>query len=106
MNKLKEDSFLKILRIIHKDSKTTQRVIANNLNFSLGKLNFLLNELKNKGFVKIKNFNAKENKLKSLRYILTPKGLALRTKLLSLFVKRKFNEYEELKNELENKKNK
>ena len=101
MNKINDDTYLKVLRKIHTDSKTTQRGLAYELDFSLGKLNFLINELRKKGLVKLKNFKSHKNKVKSLRYILTPKGLTLRTKLLAMFMKKKLKEYDELKTELE-----
>ena len=77
--------------------------MAESLGFSLGKLNYCLQELKRKGLVKIENFGRKKEKLNYLRYIITPKGISLRTKLTLNFMKRKFAEYEELKKELERK---
>ena len=74
------------------------------LGFSLGKLNYCLKALQKKGLVKLKNFNNQKNKIKYLQYIITPKGIALRTKLTINFMKRKMQEFEELKKELENKK--
>ena len=66
---------------------------------SLGKLNYCLKELKKKGYVKIKNFEKNQNKKKYL-YILTPIGIKQKTILLVNFMKRKMNEYDELKEEL------
>ena len=59
---------------------------------------------KNKGFVKIKNFQKNPNKL-NYAYILTPKGISQKTQLTISFMKRKMQEYDELKKELENNKN-
>ena len=56
--------------------------------------------LKNKGFVKIKNFQKQKNKIAAIQYILTPKGIAERTKLTINFMSRKIKEYDELKEEL------
>ena len=56
--------------------------------------------LKKKGLVKIKNFHNQKNKLQYMQYVLTPKGVAERTKLTINFMKRKMREYEELKKEL------
>ena len=66
---------------------------------SLGKLNYCLNSLKKKGLIKIKNFKNNPNKMK-YAYIITPKGITLKTKLTINFMKRKMNEYDELKKEL------
>ena len=73
------------------------------LGFSLGKLNYCLNALKNKGFIKINNFRKKQNKIKYIQYILTPKGISERTNLTINFMRRKMKEYDELKKELEGK---
>ena len=77
------------------------RDLSKNLGMSLGKLNYCLNALKKKGLIKIKNFNKNPKKL-SYAYILTPKGISLKTKLTLNFMKRKMKEYDELKKELEN----
>ena len=100
-NKLKQDQF-NVLRKVHSFPNFSQRDLALDLGFSLGKLNYCLNELKKKGLVKIKNFQEKEKKFSHLKYILTTKGLTLRTKLTINFMKKKFEEYEQLKKELEN----
>ena len=101
MNKIDQDHF-EILRKIKKSSRTTQRRLALELGFSLGKLNYCIKELRNKGLLKIKNFSTKENKIKYLKeYILTPEGIKERTKLTIDFMKRKLKEYDELKKELD-----
>jgi len=89
-----------VLRKIQKKSKTSQRELANELEFSLGKLNYCLKALKKKGFVKLQSFQKSENKIKHLQYVVTPKGLAERTRLTINFMKRKMKEYDELKKEL------
>ena len=89
-----------ILRKIKKKSNPSQRELAKELGFSLGKLNYCLKALRKKGLVKIKNFQKKENKMKYLQYVVTPKGVAERTKLTISFMKRKMKEYEEMKKEL------
>ena len=75
--------------------------MARELGFSLGKLNYCLRELKNKGLVKLRNFSKKENRINYLRYVITPKGISVRTKLTIDFMKRKMKEYDELKRELD-----
>lgn len=98
-----EDNF-EVLRQIYKKPQSSQREMAKDLGFSLGKLNYCLKALKNKGFVKIKNFQNKKNKIAYIQYILTPKGISERTKLTINFMSRKMHEYDQLKKELKEKK--
>ncbi len=96
---------LNVLRKIEKNPQYSQRELAQELGFSLGKLNYCLKSLQSKGLVKIKNFQKKTNKIKYVQnYILTPEGLLERTRLTINFMKRKMSEYDELKKELEEKK--
>ena len=89
-----------VLRKIKSKPNSTQRELAEELGFSLGKLNYCLQALKKKGLVKISNFQKNPNKL-SYAYILTPKGITQKTKLTINFMKRKMKEYDELKSEIE-----
>ena len=98
----KQDHF-NVLRKIDNQPKSTQRELAKELGFSLGKLNYCLRALKNKGLVKMKNFEKNPNKFNYI-YVLTPRGIAEKTKLTINFMKRKMKEYEELKKELEKQK--
>ena len=91
-----------VLRKIQKKPIASQRKLAKDLGFSLGKLNYCLKELQKKGLVKIKNFQSQTNKINYLKYVITPKGIAERTKLTINFMKKKMQEYDELKKELEN----
>ena len=95
----KEDNF-KVLRRLHKNPNLSQRDLAIQLGFSLGKLNYCLQALKEKGLVKIENFKKKQNKINVIQYVLTPKGIAERTQLTINFMKRKMKEYDELRKEL------
>ena len=92
---------LNVLRKIIRNPETTQRELAKDLGFSLGKLNYILSALKDKGLVKIKNFRKNPNKLNYF-YVLTPKGITLKTSLTLNFMKRKMREYDELKKEIKN----
>ncbi len=92
-----------VLRKIQKKPKTSQRELASELGFSLGKLNYCLRALKKKGFVKLQTFQKSKDKIKRLQYIITPQGISERTKLTINFMKRKMKEYDELKKELEEK---
>ena len=96
-----EQDHFEILRRIQNKPEYSQRELAKDLGFSLGKLNYCLKELQKKGLVKIKNFNNNPKKLNYL-YILTPKGISAKTKLTIDFMKRKMKEYEELKKEVTN----
>ncbi len=88
-----------VLRKIKTKPNATQRELAEELGFSLGKLNYCLRALQKKGLVKIENFKKNPNKLNYF-YILTPKGISEKTKLTLNFMKRKMKEYDELKKEL------
>ena len=88
-----------VLRKIQKKPKSTQRELAEELGFSLGKLNYCLKALQEKGLVKIENFKKNPNKINYF-YVLTPKGISEKTKLTINFMKRKMKEYDELKKEL------
>ena len=96
---------LDLLRNLSKNPQVSQRKLANDLGFSLGKLNYCLKALKEKGLIKIQNFKKNPKKLNYI-YILTPQGIAHKTKLSLNFMKRKIAEYEELKKEMKLKKNK
>ena len=94
-----QDQF-NVFRKINKNPKSTQRQLAEELGFSLGKLNYCLKALKEKGLIKINNFQNNPNKIGYV-YILTPKGISEKTKLTLNFMKRKMKEYDELKREIE-----
>ncbi len=99
---MKEDYFL-ILRKIARRSKQSQRQMSNELGFSLGKLNYCLKELQKKGLIKIQNFKKNKKKINYF-YALTPKGISSKTSLTINFMKKKMEEYDELRTELENNK--
>ena len=102
----KDQDQFEVLRKIKKVPESSQRELAEELGFSLGKLNYCLKSLQKKGLIKLKNFQKQPNKIKYLKYVITPKGISERTKLTLNFMKRKMKEYDELKNELNlNKKN-
>ena len=81
----KDNDFLNILRNIQNNPKTSQRNLAKKIGLSLGKLNYCLNALKQKGLVKAKNFKDNKNK-KNYLYILTPKGIVTKTRLTINFM--------------------
>ena len=89
-----------VLRKIQKKPESSQRELAEELGFSLGKLNYCLRALKSKGLIKISNFKKNPNKLNYI-YILTPKGISIKTKLTLNFMKLQMKEYDELKKEMQ-----
>ena len=102
--KYHQDKF-NVLRKIQNNPESTQRELAKELGFSLGKLNYCLKALHQKGLVKIQNFKNKKNKLSYIKkYVLTPKGIDFRINLTIQFMKRKMQEYDELKSEIKNRK--
>jgi len=88
-----------VLRKINSKPQSSQRELAEELGFSLGKLNYCLKALKEKGLVKINNFKQNPNRINYI-YVLTPKGIAHKAKLTANFMQRKMQEYDELKKEL------
>ena len=97
-----EEDHFNILRKIKKKPNSTQRELAKELGFSLGKFNYCIKALQQKGFIKIKNFKRNPKKINYL-YVLTPQGIAEKTELTLNFMKRKIREYDELKKELKGK---
>lgn len=91
---------LEILRNLEDNPKVTQRQMAKNLDVSLGKINYLIKSLIEKGSVKVRNFKTSNNKLGYI-YIVTPQGLKHRKNLTLLFLKRRSEEFDKLKKEME-----
>ncbi len=96
---LNKDEF-DLLRKIDNKNQYSQRQLAKNLGFSLGKLNYCLKGLVDKGFVKLNNFKNNKNKLNYV-YLLTPKGLTHKISQTINFMNMKMQEYDELKKEAE-----
>lgn len=89
---------LTVLRYIEKEQN--QKSLSEKIGVSVGKTNYILKALVQKGFVKVENFMANENK-RVYRYLLTKEGLAEKIRLTETFIERKKSEYEELQKELE-----
>ena len=94
-DKLEKEELLHIFREIDKSPAVTQRGLSASLGICLGKVNFLVNVLIRKGFVKVENFKKSNNKIAYL-YCLTPGGIEEKSRLTYHFLKRKMREYEEL----------
>ena len=89
-----------LLKSLEQDANLTQRQLSKELGISLGKVNYCLQSLIQKGFIKINNFKNSKHKIQ-YSYLLTPKGVAEKTKLTISFLKVRTKEYEELKKEVE-----
>tara|TARA_B100000767_G_C19702699_1_gene509136 strand:+ start:205 stop:507 length:303 start_codon:yes stop_codon:yes gene_type:complete len=91
-----------LLRKINTKKDFSQRELAKDMGFSLGKLNYCLKALKEKGLIKINNFQKNKNKLNYI-YILTPEGVSQKTKLTVKFMQKIMYQYDELKKEIDEK---
>lgn len=100
MEKPNLDDKYYLLKEIEKAEKTSQRELAKELGFSLGKLNFVLKALIAKGLVKMENFAQNDNKMQ-YRYILTPEGIKEKIRITGAFIQRKEAEYERIQREIE-----
>lgn len=98
-NILDSENTLQVLKTIEKNSYITQRDLSRELGISLGKINFLINSLIDKGIIKAKNFKNSKNKL-AYMYLITPHGIKEKTQLTQSFLARKLEEYEKLKQEI------
>ena len=90
----------RVMRLLEANPQISQRELSKNLGVSLGGINYCLNALVAKGFIKIQNFRNNKNKWVYV-YLLTPQGLAEKTTLTGLFLQRKMQEYQFLKKEIE-----
>ena len=94
------DTEYTILKILEDNPKMTQRQVAKEMGLSLGKTNYIIRALVAKGWVKLSNFKRSDNKLGYI-YLLTPEGMAKKTILAENFLRRKSEEYNRLKKEIE-----
>ena len=97
---IREETYLKVMRLLQENPDLTQRELAEQLGVSVGSVNYCLKALMEKGLVKMKNFIHSKNKFGYV-YVLTPTGIAERAELTSKFLARKVAEYETLKHEIE-----
>ena len=98
--KIQEEARFKILRLLHENPELTQRELGERVGISLGAVNYSLRALIERGLVKAGNFSRSPNKL-GYAYALTPAGIVEKTLLTGRFLKRKVEEYEALKLEIE-----
>ena len=96
---MNEESTLRVLQVLASHSDYSQRQLAASTGFSLGKLNFILRALREKGWVKLENFSQNPNKLQ-YAYLLTPLGMMEKLQLTAYFLRRKEAEFEALQVEI------
>jgi EPS-associated MarR family transcriptional regulator len=96
-----EQAHFRVLQAIERNPDITQRELAEQLGLSLGKTNFLINALLEKGAIKMENFRRSDTKLKKIAYLLTPSGISERLRLTQGYLAAKRTEYENLRAEIE-----
>ena len=94
-----KDIRLDLLRRLESNPEYTQRELSNDMGVSLGKVNYCIKKLTEKGLIKITNFKQNPNKV-GYAYLLTPQGIEEKSRLTFAFLKRKIIEYEILKKEI------
>jgi len=94
-----KDIRLDLLRKLESSPEYTQRDLSREIGVSLGKVNYCIKKLTEKGLIKLTNFKQNPNKM-GYAYLLTPKGIEEKSRLTLSFLKRKVNEYEILKKEI------
>lgn len=97
---LRDESHLKVLRLLESDPSLSQRDLSEALGVSLGKTNYCIRALLDKGLIKMQNFRNSQNKL-SYAYLLTPAGITAKADLTTNFLRIKIQEYEALRQEIE-----
>lgn len=97
---LHQDTHLKVLRLLQANPQMKQRELARALGVSLGKTNFCLKALLDKGLLKMDNFQSSRRKL-AYAYLLMPAGIAAKASLTNRFLVRKRDEYDALRIEIE-----
>jgi EPS-associated MarR family transcriptional regulator len=97
---MNEEISYRLFKLIEEDPDISQRELAKEMGISLGKTNYCLKSLMDKGWLKARNFKNSNNKI-AYAYVLTPRGLSEKAKITSRFLKRKLDEYERIKGEIE-----
>ncbi len=104
MSEINQDIHLKLLRYLEDNPQVSQRELAEHLGVSLGKTNYCLKAVIEKGLVKARNFKNNANK-RAYLYLLTPKGIEAKAQISVRFLQRKMDEYEALHVEIEQLRN-
>src|SRR6185436_1593732 len=99
-NMLTEEVRYKLLKLLEPNPQLSQREVAQALGISLGKVNYCLKALADKGWIKASNFKNSRNKA-AYAYLLTPRGFEEKARVTARFLQTKMREYEALKHEIE-----
>jgi len=97
---LTEESSYHLIKILETNPQVSQRELARGMGISLGKVNYCLKGLINKGIIRAKRFKNSDNKL-TYAYVLTPRGIEARSKITARYLKRRLKEYDKLKQEIQ-----
>jgi EPS-associated MarR family transcriptional regulator len=97
---LSDEMRYKLMRLLEDNPKLSQRDVAREFGISLGKVNYCLQALMHKGWIKASHFKNSRNKL-AYRYLLTPRGIDEKAHLTVRFLQIKMREYESLRDEIE-----
>ena len=97
---LDENTRYRLLKLLEAHPELSQRQLAGQLGVSVGKINFCLRALLDKGLLKMRNFRDNQNKV-AYAYVLTPKGAQAKVRATAAFLKRKMQEYEAIQREIE-----
>lgn len=97
---LSDEYRYKILKLLESNPEISQRKLAEELGISLGRANYCMQALMEKGLIKVKNFRNSKNK-SGYMYFLTPRGIEEKVRVTANFLKRKVEEYENLEKEIE-----
>ena len=95
-----QEAHFRVLRLLEGNPQMNQRDLAAAAGVSLGKTNYCINALLDKGLIKVQNFKSSKRKL-AYAYLLTPAGIAEKAALTQRFLTRKMEEYEALKAEID-----
>ena len=95
----KRDIRLDLLRRLESNPEYTQRELSKEMGVSLGKVNYCMKKLTERGFLKLTNFSHSSNKM-VYTYLLTPQGIEQKARLTTSFLKRKIEEFEMLRGEI------
>jgi EPS-associated MarR family transcriptional regulator len=96
-----QEESLSVIKEIETNPTTTQRAVSKKLGISLGKTNYLIKELIKKGLIKGESFSVNRDKLRKISYLLTPKGFEEKARLTYYFLKKKEEEYNNIRQEWE-----
>ena len=99
-NIIEIEETLMLLRVVNENPQMTQRNLSLYMGLSLGKINYLISAMIEKGFIKAENFKNSKNKIAYL-YYLTPSGVEEKVKITYQFLKQKMSEYEKLEKEIQ-----